>query len=110
MAVIARHKIPVIMLFSVVAGSKKKDPVLRSDLWHPIGVNETNIAAMVASPGDLIRGVEEPNADGVRAAAAVRRLETDHVKALPDSGLSEIEVKANGGGQGTAGAAGGGGT
>lgn len=96
-----RHQILLVMLILVVGGCRDTDPLLRSDLWHPVGVNEMNIAAMVASPADLVQGVEEQGSDGVRAAAAVRRLETNHVKALPDSGVSDIKLQANGGGQNT---------
>ena len=105
-----RHQALVVTLILVVGGCRDTDPVLRSDLWHPIGVNETNIAVMVASPADLVRGVGEGSSDGVRAAAAVRRLETNHVKSLPDSGISDLKTQASGGGQGNdgAGVAGGG--
>ena len=96
-----RHQTLVVMLILVVGGCRDTDPVLRSDLWHPVGVNETNIAAMVASPADLVRGVEEQGSDGVRAAAAVRRLETNHVKSLPDSGISDLKIQGSGGGQGS---------
>ena len=106
----ARHRTLAIVLLLIVAGCRDTDPVLRPDLWNPVGVNETNIAAMVASPQDLIHGVEGQNADGVRAAAAVRRLETNHVKPLPDSGISEIKLQASGGGQGSDGTPAGGGT
>ena len=95
-----------VMLILAVGGCRDTDPVLRSDLWNPVGVNETNIAAMVASPADLVRGIDERDSDGVRAADAVRRLETNHVKSLPDSGLSEIELESNGGGQGSNGTGG----
>ena len=91
-------------MVAVVAGCSETDPVLTPRLWNPVGVNETNIAAMVASPSDLVRGVDEPGSDGVRAAIAVQRLETNRVKALPDSGLSEVKLEGNGGGQGSEGA------
>lgn len=99
-----RQRVLAILLLSVVAGCQDTDPVLRPDLWNPVGVNETNIAAMVAAPQDLVHGVDEPNADGVRAAAAVRRLETNHVKVLPDNGISDIKTQVNGGGQASDGA------
>ncbi len=96
---------------AAVAGCSQTDPVLTSRLWNPAGVNETNIAAMVASPSDLVRGVDEPGSDGIRAAVAVQRLETNRVKALPNSGLIEVKLQDNGGGQGSEGAsAAGGGT
>ena len=101
----------LVLAAMVVAGCSETDPVLTPHLWNPVGVNETNIAAMVASPSDLVRGVDEPGSDGVRAAVAVQRLETNRVKALPDSGLSEVKLQGNGGGQGSDGAsAAGGGT
>ena len=105
-----KHKILAVAAMTVVAGCSETDPVLTSRLWNPTSVNETNIAAMVASPSDLVRGVDEPGSDGIRAAVAVQRLETNHVKALPDSGLSEVKLQSNGGGQGSdsAGAVGGG--
>ncbi len=110
MVVTMRRNALVITAILSVAGCRDTDPVLNPGLWNPAGVNEMNIAAMVASPSDLVRGVDEQNSDGVRAAAAVQRLETNRVKPLPNTGLSTVKLQDNGGGQGSDAAAAGGGT
>jgi len=69
--------------------------LLNPNLWHPSGVNEANIAAEVADPADLAHGRAAPaGTDGELAAAAVLRLRTGHVKALPDSAISDLHVQS----------------
>lgn len=54
------RKIRVPLLFLVfglaLSGCAKNDPFERVGIWKPSGVNEANIAAMVANPADLARG------------------------------------------------------
>jgi type IV pilus biogenesis protein CpaD/CtpE len=68
---------------------------------EPMGhVNQSNIAAMVANPADLIRGHGGGPVDAADSAAPIERLESDHPKALLTPGHS-------GGGSGGGGSSGG---
>jgi type IV pilus biogenesis protein CpaD/CtpE len=80
---------------AVLAGCATTDPLLNPDDWHPTGANALNIAAEIAKPADLVRGREAAGgSDGQMAAAAILRLRTGHVKALPDSGLTDLQVQS----------------
>jgi hypothetical protein len=63
------------------------DPTVREGYWHPRGVNEGNLAAMVVDPHDLVQGRSSNFSDGTLAANAVDRLYRDKVRALPDTTL-----------------------
>jgi hypothetical protein len=81
-------------LLGILAGCAATDPLLNQNDWHPSGVNEMNIAAQVANPADLIHGREPTGGtDGEQAAAAITRLRTGHVKALPDSAITDLHVQ-----------------
>ncbi len=81
-----------------VTGCDATDPLLRSDLWRPSHASRANLTMSAAYPGDLVRGSGASTSDGVLAAAAVERLHINKVKKLPEAGLSEVEVKGQGGG------------
>jgi hypothetical protein len=66
------------------------DPYLREGTWHATGVNDDNLRAMIADPGDLKWGVSQPGNDGQLAAVAVMRLRTGQVRQLPDESISKI--------------------
>ena len=66
------------------------DPLTGSGLWHPVGANDTNLAAMIADPEDLVTGVPNRTVDGQVAAAAVARYRAGKVKELPDSYVSKV--------------------
>jgi type IV pilus biogenesis protein CpaD/CtpE len=66
------------------------DPFERAGTWHPEGVNQANLRAMVTDPHDLDEGVSEPGSNGRLTAAAVARLRAGQVKALPDNGISKV--------------------
>lgn len=54
---------------------------------EPLGnVNESNLAAMVANPADLVRGHGTGGTDAVGTALPIQRLEMDHLKALTNPG------------------------
>jgi type IV pilus biogenesis protein CpaD/CtpE len=72
----------------------------------PFGdINESNIAAMVVHPADLVRGHGQDQVDGTTAVAPVQRLLTDHAKTLPNPGGPD----GGGGSSGGSGSSGGGG-
>ena len=79
-----------LILFVVLAGCAAEDPLTRPGLWHPVGANDANLAAMVADPNDLVTGVVDPRMDGQVAAAAVARYRAGKVKDLPDTNISRV--------------------
>jgi type IV pilus biogenesis protein CpaD/CtpE len=87
----------------LVAGCSLTDPTIREGFWHPRGVNEGNLAVMVANPHDLVEGRSTDYSDGTLAAAAVDRLYRNQVKSLPDTKLG-VGASASG----SSGSAGGG--
>jgi hypothetical protein len=70
-------------LLLAIAGCGPLDPYKREGAWRPAGVNDANLTAMVVEPAELQRGVAAEGALGETAAAAVERLFTDRVRALP---------------------------
>ena len=58
----------------LLSGCAATDPFHRPGAWRPEGVNQANIAAMVARPADLLRGRDAGGTDSPLAAAAVTRL------------------------------------
>jgi hypothetical protein len=70
------------------------DPFERAGTWRPEYVNDTNLAAMVADPRHLVRGVNDPESPAALSAAAVHRLMTDKVKPLPVTDISAITTSA----------------
>jgi hypothetical protein len=73
------------------------DPLLRDGVFHPQHVNRANLTMMAANPSDLVHGTGSRTTDGQVAAAAVQRLHDGKVKKLPDAGISQITVQAQGG-------------
>lgn len=90
------HRVALLGCVAALAGCTGLDPELRPGEWHPSGANEANLAVMVANPADLAHGASSVGADGPEAVAAVARLRDGKVKALPDSGLAELQLQANG--------------
>ena len=76
-----------VLLLSACAA---EDPLTRPGLWHPVGANDANLAAMVADPDDLVTGVADRRVDGQVAAAAVARYRAGKVKELPDSSIAKV--------------------
>ena len=59
------------------------DPYDRPGTWHPVGINDANLALMAKNKPDLIMGHEQPGSDGVLDAAAIQRLQEDKTRKLP---------------------------
>lgn len=74
--------------------------------WSFSGANNSNLAAMIDDPMDLVHGRGDRRASGQLAAAAVTRLRRDQVKPLPS--IETSQTRAAGGGAAPAGAAAGG--
>lgn len=82
-------------LIVMLQGCSETDPMINGRDWHPTGVNAMNIAAQVANPADLLHGRQSTDgADGELASAAILRLRTGHVKALPDSAITDLQVQS----------------
>lgn len=86
------------VLVVALAGCNAIDPYIREGTWRPNDSNEANLRAMVASPSDLVRGVEGPG-NGQLAAAALDRYRNDKVRQLPESGVAQVVPIATGGTQ-----------
>jgi type IV pilus biogenesis protein CpaD/CtpE len=85
----------VIGFVALLGGCALTDPLLNENDWQPTGASEKNIAAEVVSPADLSQGQEaKGGSDGEMASAAIHRLRSGHVKALPSSGLTDLQVQS----------------
>ena len=63
-------------------GGCNYDPWQREGTWTPSGVNDANLAAMVANPADLYGNAGSPFSRASAAAPAVDRLLTGKTKTL----------------------------
>ena len=86
-----------------LASCAATDPLQRDGLWRPNNANEQNLRVMVVNQRDLLRGRGEPGADGAYAAAAIRRLNADKVKALEMTNTQSSGGGGSGGGGGSSG-------
>lgn len=59
------------------------DPYDFPGSWHPVGLNDANLAVMAKNKQDLVEGHERPGSDGTLDAAAVQRLHEDKARHLP---------------------------
>jgi uncharacterized membrane protein YgcG len=73
---------------SLTACAHNTDSIARLNA-EPLGhTNESNIAAMVANPADLVRGHGGGLVDAAVSELPIERFEADHTKALPNPGGS----------------------
>lgn len=66
------------------------DDFSRPGTWQPSGVNEANLRAMVAEPRHLRHGVAAPTERALPAVQAIRRLDADRRRPLPDSRTTQV--------------------
>ncbi|WP_376089146.1 hypothetical protein ACE7GA_17430 [Roseomonas sp. CCTCC AB2023176] len=59
------------------------DDFSRPGTWQATGINDVNLRAMLANPGDLQHGAVLPGGNGTTGAAAVTRLNQDRLRPLP---------------------------
>ncbi len=91
------HQISLFLgLLLLSTGCAATDPYEREGIWHPSGSNAANLSAMVAIPSDLVQGVGDGRGNSQQAEAAIERLRTDKVKALPASGIAEFNTNSSG--------------
>ncbi len=84
-------------LCAPLAGCDQYDPLYRDGMWHPVHANRPNTTLMAANPADLVRGHGVAGSDAKLDVAAIERLYDNKVKKLPNAGLSDIQVKSQGG-------------
>jgi uncharacterized membrane protein YgcG len=89
------------LLCALVGCDTLGDPYRRPGTFALDDSNEDNLRAMAANPADLEEGKAAQDSWGNGAVAAITRLRTDTVKALPDSSLVTIGGSAGSGGQGS---------
>ena len=70
----------VMLLPLLIAGCG--DPYQRAGTWHPLGLNDANLAQAVQDKQDLVRGHEQPGSDGMLNYNAVERLRMDKLRPL----------------------------
>lgn len=68
---------------SLLLAGCEADPYRRADTWSPTGANAGNIAAMLAQPGDLIRGRGGARSDARQSAEAVDWIWHGRARSLP---------------------------
>ncbi len=73
----------LLIVLVALAGCAETDPYDRAGTWQPGGVNDRNLAAMVADPRDLLRGHGEAGAQPQLATTAVDHLLAGAPKPLP---------------------------
>jgi hypothetical protein len=79
-----RALVPACLLLATLAsGCAQDDPYTREGMWQPEGINERNLATMVANPYDLIRGHGETLPQPRLATVAVTRLLAGSPTPLP---------------------------
>ena len=62
-----------------------REPYLRTDVWSPTGAVQSNLAAMVANPRDLIQGRGDTTQDTRNSANAILRAWADTPRSLSPS-------------------------
>ncbi len=73
----------------LVSGCTATDPYERAGMWQPTGANSRNLAAMVVSPYDLIRGHGERGFSGIESAVPVTQLWAGKTAPLPAAGSQQ---------------------
>jgi type IV pilus biogenesis protein CpaD/CtpE len=102
-----RIPVPLLLAMSLTLTACEHNTDLVAKLnAEPLGnTNQSNIAAMVANPADLVRGHGGGPIDGAPAVLSIERIQMDHPKPFPSSGGSS---GGSGGGSGGGGGGSGG--
>jgi hypothetical protein len=79
-----------ILLLLPLAACGPGDDFLRPGTWHPTGANEANLAAMLAEPAHARAGVAARTERGQPGSQAIRLLEQDRRRPLPDSRAAAV--------------------
>jgi len=81
---------PFAFVLLLLAGCGGPQDAERPGTWQATGVNDANLAAMLADPHDAVLGVAAGTERAEPGSAAIRRLERDRRRPLPDSRASSI--------------------
>jgi hypothetical protein len=88
MRAMTRTPILLLLLLPLLAAGCEKEPFERPGTWRAGGVNDDNLRAMLADPGDLsVRPTPAPSGPGSLAAEAAARLRRGETRPLLDGGL-----------------------
>jgi hypothetical protein len=68
------------------------DDFARPGTWAPSGVNDANLRAMLANPADAIQGRAASTERAAPATLAIRRLERDARRAMPNANASRVGI------------------
>ncbi len=83
-----------------LAGCQEMDPYRNPYLFQLSGANQGNLGAMLANPGDLVRGQGAEGADSGEAEAAIQRLRSGKPRPLQLTGSGSGAGYASGSGTG----------
>jgi hypothetical protein len=78
--------VPILAAVLLLAGCDHERP----GTWQATGVNNANLATMLAHPGHAVRGVGATTDRAQPAGVAIRRLERGRRPPLPDSRASTV--------------------
>lgn len=103
-------RILLLLLPLALTACASNEPYERQGTWHNTGINDANLAAMVANPADLQRGRQSQEPDSPLAIDAVTRLWAGKPKPLPatTSSATSVQPSNTNGGSGSGGASAGG--
>jgi uncharacterized membrane protein YgcG len=98
-----RSIIVVLAPVCLLAACADLDPYRRTDVWRPTGAMQSNLAAMLANPHDLIQGRGDTDMDTHNSATAILRVWGDTPRSLSPSqtapAISMTSGAGSGGGQ-----------
>ena len=81
---------PCALLLLLLLGGCMSNDLNRPGTWQSSGANETNLRAMIADPVHLRAGAAAPTERATPATQAIRRMDADRRRPLPDSRLAQI--------------------
>ena len=79
-----------------LTGCQEMDPYRNPYLFQLSGANQGNLGAMLADPGDLVRGQGAAGADAGEAEAAIQRLRSGKPRPLQLTGSGAGAGTSNG--------------
>lgn len=80
----------VLLLLMLPLAACGRGDFARPGTWQAGGVNDANLRLMLADPGDAVRGRAAPTDRAQPGSLAIRRLERDRRRPLPDSRVARI--------------------
>ncbi len=87
-----RLLLTLLLLAGCAPGGPWGNDFTRPGTWAPSGVNDANLRAMLANPADATRGQAASTERAAPATLAIRRLERDSRRALPNANASRVGI------------------